>query len=312
MGAFHEGERALQLRAGVDPRRSEAAARAIRDHMPDQHREFFALLPFLLVGSVDAQGQPWASVLTGAPGFAASPDPRHLDVRARPRPDEPLSRHLRPGAALGLLGIQPHTRRRNRMNGRVEHVDERGFRVRVDQSFGNCPKYIQAREARHIPGAPAAAPIESMDVLDAHSQDLVRRADTFFIATAHPRLQDSASPGHGADVSHRGGRPGFVRVDAGRVLTFPDFTGNSFFNTLGNLLLEPRCGLLFIDFERGDTLQVSARAQIVGAGAELEAYRGALRLVKLEVLAARRAAAALPLRWGPAEPSPVLEATGTW
>jgi hypothetical protein len=151
-----------------------------------------------------------------------------------------------------------------------------------------------------------------MTALDDQAVRLVRTADTLFIASAHPRALAGGAPEHGIDVSHRGGKPGFVRVDGARVLTIPDFTGNSFFNTLGNLTLEPRCGLLFIDYDSGDTLQVAARATIVTEGAELASFRGALRLVRFEVTSALRAEAALPITWGPAELSPVLENTGTW
>ena len=51
--------------------------RVIRDHMPEQHREFFSQLPLLLVGTIDACGRPWASVLAGEPGFLA-PDRRQV------------------------------------------------------------------------------------------------------------------------------------------------------------------------------------------------------------------------------------------
>lgn len=311
MGAFHEGEQAMQSLAGVRERFAAGGTPFIRDHMPEQHREFFPLLPFVLAGSVDGEGQPWASVLAGPPGFVHSPDPRLLQVDAWPHAHDPLAQALRAGAKLGLLGLQPHTRRRNRLNGHVTEADGTRFRVRVDQSFGNCPKYIQAREPQFTGAAAGEPPVARMASLDEEACQLVRRADTFFIATAHPRALDGGAPEHGVDVSHRGGRPGFVRADDG-VLTVPDFTGNSFFNTLGNLLLQPRCGLLFIDHDRGDTLQVTARARVVSDGEELASFRGALRLVKLEVTGALRARAALPLRWGPAELSPVLENTGTW
>jgi predicted pyridoxine 5'-phosphate oxidase superfamily flavin-nucleotide-binding protein len=313
MGAFHEGEQALQAQAGVRERFAAAGAPFLRDFMPEQHREFFPLLPFLLVGSVDASGQPHASVLSGPPGFARSPDPRVLDVRAWPQAHDPLAQALHAGAPIALLGLQPHTRRRNRLNGHVMGADGRSFLVHVDQSFGNCPKYIQAREP-HFTGARNEAPrVTHMRTLDAAAQRLVRNADTLFIASAHPRaLGDGGIPEHGVDVSHRGGKPGFVRVDEGAVLTLPDFTGNSYFNTLGNLLLEPRCGLLFIDYDGGDTLQVTARAGIVTEGQELASFRGALRLVRFEVTGAVRTEGAVPLRWGPAEMSPVLENTGTW
>jgi len=312
MGAFHEGEQALQARAGVPERFTATAASFLRDFMPEQHRQFFPLLPFLLAGSVDASGQPHASVLAGPPGFAHSPDPRVLEVRAWPHAHDPLAQALRPGAPIALLGIQPHTRRRNRLNGHVMAADGRSFLVRVDQSFGNCPKYIQAREPQFTDAATSAPRVTHMRTLDGTAQQLIRAADTLFIATAHPHALESSAAEQGVDVSHRGGRPGFVRVDEGAVLTLPDFTGNSYFNTLGNLALEPRSSLLFIDYANGGTLQVTARASIVTDGEELASFRGALRLVRFEITQAVRTEAALPLRWGPAQMSPVLENTGTW
>jgi uncharacterized protein len=241
-----------------------------------------------------------------------SPDARLLEVRALPATGDPLAGALRPGAPLGLLGIQPHTRRRNRLNGHVMTVDAKGFDLHVDQSFGNCPKYIQARRADYTGPRASDAALTRMTRLDERASRLVREADTLFIASAHPHAPDSSAREHGVDASHRGGRPGFARVDDGAVLTIPDFTGNSYFNTLGNLKVNPRAGLLFIDFASGDTLQVAARAEIVTEGAELASFRGALRLLRLHVEAALFTEAALPLRWTGGEPSPVLEATGAW
>lgn len=308
---FHEGELALQQRAGSRARLAEAGPRVIRDYMPEQHREFFAQLPFLLAGTVDAQGQPWASVLVGEPGFATSPDPRTLLVRARPLPHDPLAGNLAAGAPVALLGIEPHTRRRNRLNGQLARQDEEGFSVDVRQSFGNCPKYIQAR--RPELAAASAAPVpHHLGALDERSLVMVARADTFFIATAHPQAGRNAPRAFGVDVSHRGGKPGFVRVDAPDRLTVPEFAGNSFFNTLGNLVLNPRCGLLFIDFEAGDLLYLAARGEIVMDGIEVQAFAGAQRLVRLRITSALRVTAALPLRWSEAQPSPALAGTGAW
>lgn len=285
---FHAGERELQRRVGMRERMAQVGARAIRDHMPLQHRDFFALLPFLIVGSVDETGQPWASALHGPPGFVHSPDPRRLRIEARPPAGSPLGAQLRPGAPLGLLGIQPHTRRRNRINGRVSALDAGGFEVEVAQSFGNCPKYIRVREAHHVGGAPG--PTERLDALDREARALVVRSDTLFIASAHAGA---------ADVSHRGGAPGFLGVDEEGRLLLPDYSGNFFFNTLGNLLLEPRAGLLFIDFDSGDLLQVSALADIVWDGHEVTAHPGAQRLVRLTVTGAVRVRGGLPLQWSP-------------
>lgn len=289
LAAFHEGERALQERAGVGGRMADVGPRVIRDFMPDQHRDFFAQLPFLIVGSTDGGGQAWASLLAGQPGFAGSPDPRRLTVHARPLPGSPLAAQLRPGAPLGLLGIEAHTRRRNRMNGVVDRVDADGFDVCVEQSFGNCPKYIRTRQAFFLDDAATPGEVERLAGLDAPARAQVAAADTLFIASRHPAS--------GVDVSHRGGAPGFVRVDDERTLTLPDYAGNFFFNTLGNLQVDPRAGLLFIDFERGDLLHVAATAALIRDGAELAAFDGAQRLLRLTVDQVVRVTGGLPLAW---------------
>ncbi|AOF86472.1 pyridoxamine 5'-phosphate oxidase family protein [Hydrogenophaga sp. RAC07] len=310
MTAFHAGERALQARVGVQAQMAQIGPRVMRDHMPDQHREFFGLLPFVVVGSLDGLGQPWASVLAGAPGFMQSPDPTHLHIRAQPLPHDPLQHTLHEGAAIGLLGMQPHTRRRNRMNGTV-HLQDGGLRVEVGQSFGNCPKYIQAREPAWTDAAPAAQVVHQGPGLNDVARELIRAADTFFIATAHPQAAAAHEPRHGLDVSHRGGAPGFVKVEGDR-LTVPDFVGNQFFNTLGNIAVHPLAGLLFVDFERGERLYLAARASVVWDGPELAAFAGAQRLLRLDVTQVVHVQGGLPLRWGPAERSPHLAGTGYW
>lgn len=315
---FHEGERAVQARVGaaVRARMAEIGPRVIRDFMPDQHREFFEQLPFVVAGTVDADGQPWASVLSQPPGFIHSPDARHLLLRAQPLQGDPLQGTLADGAAIGLLGIEPHTRRRNRMNGIVRGVNASGFAVELSQSFGNCPKYIQAREPVYVERpVPATGPVlhESAQLNDA-ARRMIEQADTLFIATAYAGGGNGEEVGRagGVDVSHRGGKPGFVRVEADGTLTVPDFVGNYFFNTLGNLVVNPRAGLLFIDFDTGDLLYLAVTADIIWDGPEVDSFAGAQRLMRFKVQAMRLVESSLPLRWGEAELSPVLEATGDW
>jgi uncharacterized protein len=312
-GPWHAGERAVQERLGVRGQMEEVGRRVLRPYMPEQHRDFFAQLPFVITGSVDAAGQPWAGVLAGPPGFITSPDAQHLSIHAVPPAGDPLAKTLRPGAAIGLLGIEPHTRRRNRMNGVVEQVEAEVFTVRVSQSFGNCPKYIQARAPVYVDQQPdQAGTLRRGTALDGEAARIVRNADTFFIATAYLDAGEESGRAHGVDASHRGGKRGFVRVDADGTLTVPDFVGNNFFNTIGNLQVNPRAGLLFIDFENGDLLYLATGAQIIWDGAEVAAFEGAKRLLRFTVREMLICEAALPLRWSAAAQSPFLDATGAW
>lgn len=313
---FHRGELALQQRAGVLEKMA-ARSQVIRSAMPDQHREFFSQLPFLIVGSVDRQQQPWASIVTGDPGFVSSPDAEHLQIHARALAADPLQQNLAGNAAIGLLGIEPHTRRRNRMNGRIETLDADGWTMKVEQSFGNCPKYIQARRPDKADSAGSVAPrVHRASELDDAMQQLIRAADTFFIATAFlpdPVADGGAGEGgYGADVSHRGGKPGFVRIDDANTLTVPDFVGNFYFNTIGNLVLHPRAGLLFIDFASGDLIYLAVSAELIWEGPEVARFAGAERLLRFHVEQAIRVEASLPLRWSEAEFSPALAPMGSW
>lgn len=303
---------ALQAAAGARERLAATGERFIRDQMPQQHRDFFAQLPFLAVGVVDGSGQPWASLLTGPPGFARSPDPLRLQVDAEPPPGDPAGPLLADGAPVGLLGMELPTRRRNRLNGRILRRSAGTLEVAVDQSFGNCPKYIQARDVSFDAGAAGRRGVVDEASLAEAARAIVLDADTFFIATAHPAAASRGDRSHGVDVSHRGGRPGFVHAADDGTLLVPDFAGNSYFNTLGNLLLEPRCGLLFVDFVRNRAAQLTASGTVVQGGAELKSFAGAQRLLRLTVTRSIVTDNAFPLRFGPPEPSPFLEGTGRW
>jgi ferredoxin-NADP reductase/predicted pyridoxine 5'-phosphate oxidase superfamily flavin-nucleotide-binding protein len=312
---FHVGEQAVHERLGIRERMVDVGQRVIRFAMPEQHQRFYEQLPFMLAGSVDAAGRPWASMLVGRPGFVQAPDAKHLNFKARPIPGDPLAEGLTMGAQLGFLGIELHTRRRNRVNGHVVASDAQGFSVEVDQSVGNCPQYIQAREIQWVREANDLMPraTEPLSQLDADAWAFIERSDTLFIATQAPAIGDpDVQTGRGTDVSHRGGRPGFVKIEDERTFLVPDFTGNFFFMTLGNLQLNPRAGVLFVDFETGDLLTLTGTAEVVWGGDELKAFDGAERAWRFRIEAGWRLRDALPLRWAFRELSPNSAITGTW
>ncbi|MCZ6888451.1 MAG: pyridoxamine 5'-phosphate oxidase family protein [Gammaproteobacteria bacterium] len=310
---FHPGEQEIQTRFGLREQIEDVGQRFIRNYLPEEHQAFYANLPFLIVGSVDQAGRPWASLMAGQPGFVAAPDPTTLIITARPTYGDPLGDALVEGTRLGFLGIDYHTRRRNRLTGRLRRVREGEMEIHVDQTFGNCPKFIQARTVEFgddLESIGDARPVHDLEHLDARAREIISAADHFFIATHYSANDTDAS--QGTDVSHRGGKPGFVRIDDDSTLTFPDFSGNYHFNTLGNLLLNPRAGLLFIDFASGDLLYIACSAQVIWDGEDLAAFAGAERLVRFSVEKVRLVENALPLAFSFVDASPFLEQTGSW
>lgn len=303
---WHAGEIALQQQAGVAERMAEVGQRVIRDYMPDQHRDFYAQLPFIVVGSVDPRGDAWVTLLEGQPGFIFSPNATTLDIAAQPDPRDPAAAGFTDGAPVGLLGIELHTRRRNRMNGMLSAIGG-GFRVQVEQSFGNCPRYIQLRDFRFArsPNEPAIGEIEVLSTLDEAARNTIATADTFYVSTYAE---------HQVDASHRGGKPGFVRVDDDGLLTIPEFNGNLFFSTLGNIHRSGKAGLLFVDYHSGDTLQMTGDASVILDSPEIAAFQGAERLWTFRPRRIVRRHAALALRWETEAGgiSPASEMTGDW
>jgi predicted pyridoxine 5'-phosphate oxidase superfamily flavin-nucleotide-binding protein len=238
---FHRGEREIQSRLGVRGKVENIGRRFIRDHMPDEHRQFYSQLPFLFIGSVDRKERPWASVLAGRPGFVQSVDPYTLYISARPIFGDPLNDNLSEGLQVGLLGIEYESRRRNRMTGKVTAFDNRGLETKIDQTFGNCPQYIQSRRFDILPEIDSIGEVRTIrpvDSLEGRGGEIISKSDNFYIATHYSERLDDVS--HGSDISHRGGKPGFVQIEDSQTLTFPDFVGNYHFNTIGNLMLNPQ------------------------------------------------------------------------
>lgn len=308
---YHEGEIAVQERAGVR-KIADRLSQMIRPFMPDQHREFFEMLPFVVTGLIDELGRPWATMSVGEPGFITSPDQSTLQIASAPLLSRELGLQMNEGDKIGLLGIELPTRRRNRMNGVISQSGADGFAVHVEQSFGNCPQYIQTRsvEPRGTGAGHTAGPVERNTTLTGEVVDLIKQADTFYISSRTSQLSGGSDAG--VDVSHRGGRPGFVSVGTDGVLSFPDFSGNRLFNTLGNIADDGRVGMAFPDFSTGDLLLLTGRADIVWDGERLDGFEGAQRLVDVKVDEVVHARSALPLAGSLIEQSPKLARTGVW
>lgn len=308
---FHSGEQKIQARMGVRERMERFGRKVIRDFMPEQHREFYSHLPFIFVGHADDKGWPWASILFNSPGFMHSENERSLSINALPVEGDPLRDAIAPATRLGLLGIELSTRRRNRLAAHIERITDKGFELNIDQAFGNCPQYIQTRELEWLDADLMPEPeIQEITLFDQEAQALISNSDTFFVASYLANGSGEAS--EGADVSHRGGRPGFVRVDDDKTLTIPDYLGNNHYNTFGNFIENGKAGLLFLDFENGHLLTLTGSVEILWESPETSYFEGAERLWKFHLAHGRKLKYALPLRWKFLESSPNSSLTGTW
>jgi predicted pyridoxine 5'-phosphate oxidase superfamily flavin-nucleotide-binding protein len=251
-GRFHEGELAVQNRAGVSALAARLSGMLAAPNLDGGIQKFLAARDFAVVTGRDARNRLWVSPLFAAPGFLNAHDGT-LEIHAAPHLGDPLAA-MAPGQPVGLLAIEFTTRRRVRVNGTLQRASDGELAVEVDQAYGNCPQYIQQRHLEHAPGLrPLAGDAQRWEALSANHIEQIRRADTFFLGTAHPT--------RGADASHRGGTPGFVRVD-GDSLWWPDYPGNNMFNSFGNLAIDNTSALLFVDFDTGAALHLSGTAVV--------------------------------------------------
>lgn len=294
-GGFHEGELAVQRRAGVSAQAARLEGMLDPGELSGGLAQFLSVRTFAAITARDAAGILWTSPLAGAPGFLAALTPTTLTIAGSPAPGDPLHQ-LAPEQPVGLLVIDFATRRRVRINGTLTRATESGLSITVEQAYGNCPKYIAHRDLRITSG-----PVSNADARHGRSpgsadRDLIRTADTLLLGSTHPT--------RGIDTSHRGGPSGFVRLDDLDQLWWPDYPGNNMFNTLGNFEVDPAAALLFVDFATGRALHISGNARTEwSAQAGIpgdDGHTGRRTVVNIDHVVSR----ATELRAGPAESYP--------
>ncbi len=286
---FHAGEIEVQMRARVQDIARRVAG-VMRSTIPPVAQEFLRDQRMVIVSTVDSEGRVWASILTGDPGFMQAVNETTLKIEANPIPGDPLVENLRTGRDIGILVIELSTRQRMKLKGRSSLGEEGSIYVHAERVYALCPKYIQAREVvGRVDKTRTEHLIQHAERLDENQQRWVSLADTFFIASFNPET--------GADASHRGGNPGFVRVLSPNKLVFPDYSGNNMLNTLGNISANPNVGLLFVDFEHGNTLQITGGARIIWDKERKAEFAGAERLVEFEIERIIEIANVISLRW---------------
>jgi predicted pyridoxine 5'-phosphate oxidase superfamily flavin-nucleotide-binding protein len=280
---FHSAEISIQKRLGIAELVAKYSEGFIRATMPEKHRHFYSQLPFVILGVIDHKGYPWPIPLFGEAGFIKSPNETSLHFTGLPSLIRTLDIEFIIGQKIGMLGIQLSTRRRNRVNGVIQTIGNESFSIKVEQSFGNCPKYIQRRELTWVSHSQSLqhSPEEKLETaIDANALALIERVDTFFIASRTKHFnKDKRS---GIDASHRGGNPGFVKIENNK-LKFPDYKGNGFFNTLGNIESDSRIGLFFPEFSTGNAVFIAGKARILWDEKARKGFDDAERIVEVNI-----------------------------
>lgn len=256
---FHAGEAQLQAESGVDTAEYDRMAdEPFRPELNSSEVKFVGGRTFSIAGSLDRDGRPWASALFGPSGeLFTVEDLTTITVKPRLVAGDPLFDNVASTGEMGILYFNPSIRRRAKSLGHGTIQPDGTIRYRMHRMFGLCTKYIFRRSheiavasGTETAGSPSAARRE----LSAADRTQLALTDTIFLA--------SHSDQHGTDPTHRGGPPGFVTVIDDATVSIPDYVGNGMFQTLGNLLLDDRIGVLSIDFATGRILQFTGHGSI--------------------------------------------------
>lgn len=254
---FHAGERAVQTRAGeafiADQNGVVIAESILGGARPFIEKQFMVVL-----SSIDNEGMVWSSILYGRPGFARAESATvvSLNIPCDSRDSaDPFWHNIEGNPSVGMLFIELGSRRRYRINGTLKTQNEERIEITVREAYPNCPKYIQRRHLRNIEDESSHGSVSKGTVIPPELQTLIHSADTMFVASSNAET--------GADASHRGGTPGFIQIINDSTLRIPDFQGNSLFNTLGNVELNPRTGWCIPDFEGQQLLQLTGRSRLL-------------------------------------------------
>jgi len=277
----------------------------------------------LALGTLDSQDRPWTTLWGGSPGFSEPlgggfvgtrtlVDSEHDPVVQALVGDAKEGEMLQPkdgGKMLAGLAIELMTRKRVKIGGKmvagtvreveVEHEGATQTQsqiqlvTKIDESLGNCPKYLNQYELRPALVQPKLE--SSGPTLSAEGNALIAKSDMFFLST---------STSSDMDVNHRGGAPGFVRIISSTQIAYPEFSGNRLYQSLGNLQLNPKIGITFPDYVTGDVLYITGMTEIL-VGADAAALLPSSNLaVKIDIVEARFVRRGLPFRGVKKSPSP--------
>ncbi|KAK4105272.1 hypothetical protein N658DRAFT_491731 [Parathielavia hyrcaniae] len=320
---WHQGERAVHslLKVPTSSRPNPTTA-----GLPPSYAHRVTVSPLLAVGALDDQGRPWTTLWGGERGFTRPVAQGILGMQSLvDKAHDPVIRALLGEAAHGevfqpegdrimsALSIDPESRDRVKLAGKMlvgtvsgqphnNTIGEAQIAMVVQESLGNCPKYINKKVIRgHIPSPQV---VSSSLPLPPEALALIEQADMFFL---------SSTNGETMDTNHRGGAPGFVRVlsnspaegtDGGVALIYQEYSGNRLYQTLGNLHTNPLVGIAIPNLTTSDVLYLTGSTELLVGPATSSVMPHTNLAVKVTVASAVFVQDGLAFRGTPGEPSP--------
>jgi len=320
---FHEGEAKMQQQLHVPQRDNPTSTM-----LTAQAAYMLQQAPLLAIGTLDSKDRPWTSLWGGNPGFSTILGGGIIGTRALVDGEhdpvvQALVGHVEKGETvqggekmIGGLTIDLMARKRVKIFGRMvaacvgevdvevegeseQHAelphkqDQIQLVTKIEQSLGNCPKYLNQYELR--PALVDSKPVFRSSTLSAGAKDLILKSDMFFLTTS---VVDDM------DTNHRGGPSGFVRVLSDNEFVYPEYSGNRLYQSLGNLQINPKIGVTFPDYESGSVLYTTGSAEILVGLEAARVLPGSNLAVKITVDEARLVEGGLPFRGTRKIPSP--------
>ena len=271
----HEGELFVQKKRHTPSNMPMRVAGIISDDMPDQHSEFFSHLNYFGISTIDIDGRPWATIIVGSPTtliHVISEIQLNISV-ILPKGDPFLSSVMNTSDVtcryFAGIGVDFTNRRRNKVAGFIDTSnlvnDTLHMSLLTNENLGNCPKYITVRKLEYYKRNPQiAADYRNTDKISFNQEclNIINQASTIFLATRHTSpISDNTSD---LGLNHRGGYPGFVRTyeeNGHTYIVIPDYSGNRFYQSLGNIETDRVAGVVFPCFTSGDMLHVTGIAE---------------------------------------------------
>lgn len=315
---WNKGEEKMHRLLRVPPQDNPTSAM-----LTPQAAFMFQRAPLLAFGTLDAEEKPWTALWGGEPGFSEPlgggfvgtrtlVDGKHdpvVQAVVGSGEKRDMSR-TKDGKLVAGLAIDLMTRKRvktagHMIAGTIKDVDvevegeenrkqtQLQLVTKIEQSLGNCPKYLNQYEIR--PALVMPELVSQASSLSEEGAALISKSDMFFLSTC---AEDDM------DVNYRGGPPGFVRIISPKTIAYPEYSGNRLYQSLGNLMLNPRIGITFPDYETGDVLYMTGTTEIL-AGTDASALLpGSNLAVQIRISECRYVKTGLPFRGTKKTPSP--------